>query len=532
MDAPHRFSTTETDSHQTAQLAGVVVEGLNRAREVAAGGLMLEADMAAKAASALGEAIDQQQAAFGRAMEEMQRVRAFVGTPENILGNPLTKHGEIAEQLEVAITNARDHMSFRPPSATFDGVGRLAPEDYLKDGIAVQSKFINGTRNTLDHVLKHLDRYDHFGRDGSYYEIPRDQHGIIEKVLRGEPVEGLNSRTVATLRSKIEEIASTTGRPVEEIIRPASSDYADVQQGVIHKTIEGRERILTEQNEARVSELDGQRQHQEEVKAQKEVAATDAERAKLGEAGKAALAGAVVGAGIRVTTVLYSKRREGKSFSAIFREDWKELGLEGVKGGAMGGISGGGIYLLTNSAGLSAPFAGAVVSSAQGVTSLINSYHRGEIDAAQCVAMGQVVCTEGAFVALGTTLGQAIIPIPVVGALVGSTASRIFLSVVKSQVGPHAVVLAAELERQLAEDLRNLDTDHQAKLAELEAEMQAIGNLMDLAFDMSLNVRLLHDASIVLAEALGVPDEDVIRTDDDLDHFMLGHLVAGVRART
>ncbi|MEZ9922079.1 hypothetical protein AB4342_18280, partial [Vibrio breoganii] len=89
-----------------------------------------------------------------------------------------TKHGEVAEKIEIAIRNARqalDQNAFKPEefTATFEGVGRTAPEDYIINGIEVQSKFINGINNNLKHVIDHMDKYDHFGRDGSYYHIPK-----------------------------------------------------------------------------------------------------------------------------------------------------------------------------------------------------------------------------------------------------------------------------------------------------------------------------------------------------------------------
>ena len=62
-------------------------------------------------------------------MQEMQVVRDFVGTPENILGSSVTKHGEIAEQVNVAISRARDVLLGNVPSSTFEGVGRVAPID-------------------------------------------------------------------------------------------------------------------------------------------------------------------------------------------------------------------------------------------------------------------------------------------------------------------------------------------------------------------------------------------------------------------
>ena len=66
---------------------------------------------------------------FSKAISEIYNVRNFVGTPENILGSQLTKHGEIAEQVEVGISNARSYIQGGVKIATFEGGGRTAPGD-------------------------------------------------------------------------------------------------------------------------------------------------------------------------------------------------------------------------------------------------------------------------------------------------------------------------------------------------------------------------------------------------------------------
>ena len=72
----------------------------------------------------------QQDSAFTFAGEQMQKVRDFIASPNNILGSMSTKHGEIAEQLEVGVRNARQAIDEglvdeSALGATFNGVGRL-----------------------------------------------------------------------------------------------------------------------------------------------------------------------------------------------------------------------------------------------------------------------------------------------------------------------------------------------------------------------------------------------------------------------
>src|SRR5690606_34270293 len=136
---------------------------------------------------------------------ELQKVREFVGNPASILGSAGTKHGEIAEMVEVHGRNARDLLNRQPLSAG-EATGRFAPEDYFIDGTAVQSKFVNGLNNNLDSLRTPLDRYPTWGEGGEYFHIPRDHHEQILSVLKGENTEGLNSRSLNAIKAKVADI--------------------------------------------------------------------------------------------------------------------------------------------------------------------------------------------------------------------------------------------------------------------------------------------------------------------------------------
>lgn len=178
------------------QVFGAVVNNINEQRH------------AAEIASLLVQ--DQN---FARALEEVNKVREFVGTPERILGSQQTKHGEIAEQVEVGIKNARSYLHGGEQQATFEGVGRTAPADYLVHGVDVQSKFYNGINNTLSKgIVGHLDKYPDFTSNGGFYHIPKDQFEVIEKILKGESVEGLSNKSIAAYKAAVAEIEKRTGQ--------------------------------------------------------------------------------------------------------------------------------------------------------------------------------------------------------------------------------------------------------------------------------------------------------------------------------
>jgi hypothetical protein len=100
-----------------------------------------------------------------------------------------TKHGEIAEQVEVGVRNARQAIErvqdVSDLSATFDGVGRTAPADYMIDGVDVESKFINGVNNNLNHVLQHMETYPNFTQENPFTISPKTPGKRFRMLLMG-----------------------------------------------------------------------------------------------------------------------------------------------------------------------------------------------------------------------------------------------------------------------------------------------------------------------------------------------------------
>ena len=80
------------------------------------------------------------------ALRYLDKVKVFLGDPSKILGSNKTKHGEIAECLQVNLSNARDVIQGLLPRYR-DAISRIAPEDYWFGDKPVQSKFYNGLKN-------------------------------------------------------------------------------------------------------------------------------------------------------------------------------------------------------------------------------------------------------------------------------------------------------------------------------------------------------------------------------------------------
>lgn len=444
--------------------------------------------------------IDLQDACFVKAMEDIENVRNFIGQPEKILGSPLTKHGEIAEQVEVGVRNARDVLEGRLGTATFDNVGRLAPEDYLINDVAVQSKFINGAGNNLSHVIKHMDQYESFGRDGSYYHIPKDHYEIIDKIRQGESVNDFNERTLGSIRKKIEEIEAKSGKPFNEVVRPGVSDYAEVQQGKIVETLDNHEKSLEQRNE--------------EIKD----SIRDKHRPSLNEGLRAAGVAAAVGGALSLGSSLYIKhKKENKNvFKGEFNsEDWKEIGLNTLKGTVVAGVTGGAVYALTNCASLSAPLAGAFVTATKGISSLTQDFYQGNLTFDEFQLSVIFLCVDSAGVGLATVAGQTMIPIPVLGAVVGALAGKIACKILFDEDKK----LAKQMEISMQKFTDEIDKAYQSVVDKINFEFDKIADLRLQAFDINSNVSII-ESSILLANAYGVEEDKILKNESDLHSFL------------
>lgn len=450
------------------------------------------------ARNAAGAAKEQaQDLIYEQASIYIDTVREFIDKPGNILGSPATKHGEIAEVAEVGVRNAWDFLNGLDPSASLHS-DRTGPVDYIMGNADVQSKFYNGVRNSLNGVVEHLDKYPDFVEGNSYYAIPKDQFELLQKALNGKDT-GLSQKSIDALNQCVQEIEAVTGRNFSDLVRPASFDYKEVQLGAIDEALDKRQDELSDANEQRVEDI-------------------RAEHAQSWQEGlKTTAIAAAVGAAVSFTRVSFGKYREGKNiFKGDFTaEDWKDVGLDTAQGAAIGGVTGGALYLMTNCANMSAPLAGAVVSAVKGLTPLVQGYRAGELSLEQLVDSGCMVCAEVGMVAAATAIGQALIPIPILGALVGSIAGQVLSSILSREVQEIAGVIYARVEEYTAA----LDAQQKRVLDALLARFARLGELTVAAFDVRLNADILA-ASATLARTYGVEESNILRTTCDVDQFM------------
>lgn len=448
--------------------------------------------------------LNQQDINLEEALRELEEIKEFIGDPAHILGSATTKHGEIAEHMQVNFSNARRAIQGLDKNHSFDGVGRTAPEDYLRDGQQVQSKFYNGLRNTFfgKHALsEHLETYPDFVKNGGAYDIPKDQYEKLVDLL--DKYENNRSQLTAAecnLAKKIKEFLESNDLELGKDINPAVVDYGEVQQGTAAQTVENEEDNIKGEDEKQRKQ------------------AYDESKPTLREGAKAAGASAAIEGGVTFCMSVAKKRKE-KKFPEFTADDWKEIGIDTGKGAAKGGIRGGSIYLLTNFTATPANVASAYVTAAFGIASQVRTLEEGKVSQEDFVINCETVCLDVTVSAIASVAGQVLIPIPVLGAVIGNVAGEFVYELCRKQGALQSQKILEGYHAEMTLLNQQLDIQLLKVVLEIQKALERFKGLEKFAFDEDVNVAFWGAAE--LAAQVGVPSDKILKTRDDIDHFFL-----------
>lgn len=216
---------------------------------------------------------------------------------------------------------------------------------------------------------------------------------------------------------------------------------------------------------------------------------------------------------------VFKKKRNGKKISEFSEEDWKEIGLTTVESAGKGGLSGFAIYGLTNLTCMSAPLASGYVSGAFGIFSLLQDYRNGESSFEDFIEGSEMLCMDTAVVTAGSIIGQALIPIPGLGMIIGGFASNIAFDIAKKYCNQKELEkLTAYRERKQFMMQEQSDELHLYVL-EIVSRYQELGRLATAAFDFDVNYQARFEASKELALSVGVENNEILSTEKDIDSF-------------
>ena len=160
-----------------------------------------------------------------------------------------------------------------------------------------------------------------------------------------------------------------------------------------------------------------------------------------------------------------------------------------------------------------------MVTASFGVAEQVNRFRNGEVSEADLYVNAEIVCLDAAVSALSSAIGQAIIPIPVIGAVIGNTVGSIIYQTAKDGLSTKEQQILEEYDRKQKELDDRLSAEYRALVSELSADMSTYMRLLVDAFDPDPHRALV--GSCELALELGVSSDEVLDSAEKIDDYFL-----------
>ena len=411
-------------------------------------------------------------------------------------------HGFIAEAAEVGIGNARENILGNPDKYIW--LNDNGVSDLLRDGVELQQKFYQSDLS-LRAISAHLEKYPDYISNGGKYQIPKDQYEKIKELLSISKEEA-NKMPTADGSFSLKQwkmVHEFFGRKDIDIsdVEPSKLEYKEVQREQIEITIKNEKDSIKDTD----SEL---RKH-----ARKDAAPT------LNEAAKVVGVAAALEGGTALTLSIVKKIKEGKNIKDFSSNDWKEIFKDAGIGTVKGGIRGASIYVLTNYTATPAAAANAIVTASFGVAEQAHLYRLGELDETQFISNAEMLCLDASVSALSSFIGQAVIPIPIVGALIGNTVGTTLYKIAKDGLSDREKALIKSYLNDIEALRADLDEQYQILVASIQKEYEAYMLILEKLY--SVDYMQAFKGSCEMAKFCGVPTEEILDSKESIADYFL-----------
>lgn len=458
----------------------------------------------------LVRALFEQDINLEQALAELQKMKANIQKLiESNRGGDKGIHGFIAEAAEVGIENAKKLIEGLNASCKW--LNDNGPADFQRDGIDIQQKFVEKFFSLTENngVLKHFRDYADFLKKGGKYQIPKDFYEIVIKLwempqeeaakLVTNSVEGKKGLTYANW-VKIHDFFTNSGITPDDL-EPSLFEYDEVKRDTIKQTIGKEEDAIRKRDQERRDE------------------AYQKSKPTMKEGAKVAAVSAVMEGGAAFCANVAKKRKEGKKLSEFTAADWKEVGIDTGTSTVKGGIRGAAIYTLSNFTATPANVATGLVTATFGVVSQAKMLRNGKINGEEFLINSEALCLDVSISTVSSLLGQTLIPVPVLGAIIGNTAGMFLYDIAKEQGLAQEQDLIQSYRTEINVLNQKLEAQYQALILVLEENLNKFKSMMELAFDPDVNKAF--DASIEFARFNGVAENQILKSKSDIDSYFL-----------
>ena len=284
-------------------------------------------------------------------------------------------------------------------------------------------------------------------------------------------------------------------------IEPSNLTYNEVQRGAIKETLKNEK--------ASLRKTDRMLRNQ----------AYEANKPTLREGAVATVGAAAVEGSFTFCSAVIRKVRSGKAIKDFTSEDWngifKESGVSVVKGG----VRGASIYVLTNYAATPAAVANALVTASFGIAQQVYLYRTGVISEREFILNSETLCVEVSVSAMASLVGQTVIPIPVLGAVIGNTVGMLIYQTAKDKLKWKERQLLEKYRKELRDLEWKLDREYRSYVEKLNEELRIYYSLLENAFAIDCKAAL--EGSVRLGLQVGVPYGELLKNTEEIDHYFL-----------
>ena len=414
-------------------------------------------------------------------------------------------HGFIAEVAECGVGNARELVQGGMP--VYEWINDNGPADFLRNGVQIQQKFVSaGNHLSLQAITQHFEKYPDFLSQGGKYQIPEDHYEQIKRLL------SISKQQANKMPTSTGEFSLKQWREVHDFfdkgtiklddIEPSKLTYDQVQMDRISDTIQGEKQSL------------------KEVDQKIRDNAYEASKPTIEQGVKVAVASATIEGGAAFVIAVAKKRKEGKKIGEFDLKDWEEIFEKSSVGVVKGGIRGISIYALTNYTATPAAVASSLCTASFGIAEQAHLLRIGKINEEQFIMNSEILCLDATVSALSSFLGQALIPIPVLGAVIGNTAGTLLYQVVKDNLTKKEQKLVKGYLRYLYELDIILDKKYRKCIDKLNEGLRVYYGMLERAFSPNYSEAL--DGSVALAMSFGVPSGELLKTISEVDEYFMG----------
>ena len=213
------------------------------------------------------------------------------------------------------------------------------------------------------------------------------------------------------------------------------------------------------------------------------------------------------------------KHKSGKRINNFDQDDWIEIVGESGKGTVKGGIRGVSIYVLTNFTATPAAVASAVTTAAFGVAEQAHLFRNDAINEVQFINNSEMLCLDASISALSSFVGQALIPIPMLGAVIGNAVGTMIYQIGKDTLSAKEQEIINQYLKDIAELDEKLAKKYQQYVKQLNRCFAEYMRLLAVAFDPKVEEAL--NGSVALAKYMGVPDSEILDNYDKIASYFL-----------